>query len=727
MHNRDLKIFAAGILNSYTMIFFSKNMVFGIILVLVSFFDLFAGTAGILAVIISNAFAMLLGLNKKKISEGLYGFNALLVGLGMGLAIQPSPAFYVILIFITLTTLLVTLAFEGVIGKYGLSYLTLPFLFSIWLAIIATRGYSSLSIGESGIFTLNTMYLRGGKIFMDMYLWFDDLNWPVYLKTYFKSLGAIIFQYHLLSGILIAIGLLLYSRIAFIYSIAGFTAAWLFYLVIGADIHELDYSYIGFNHILTAIAIGSFFTIASGWSLMWVVLITPLVSMITSAAIQVLGIYQLPVYSLPFNMVVLMFLYALKFRERINAGPELVYIQHYSPEKNLYANVNAHARFRNKWYIPLSLPFFGFRHINQAHNGDVTHKDEWKHAWDFIIRDEKGKEYENDGTALTDYYGFNKPVLAPADGWIQEVTDHLDDNIPGSYNMIQNWGNTIVIKHAEQLYTKVSHLKKGSALYPKGTFVQKGQVIAQSGNSGRSPYPHLHFQVQANPYIGSATVNYPISQYICINGSYKLKMYEIPGINEEVSNIHPDNALEKSFRFIPGQVIEFTLSDGGEGHWDVLTDIYNNTYLYCAASNSTAWLKTEGKLFYFTHFEGDRNSMLFYFFISLYQVSLGYYKDLELRDVFPPTILPYSTLRMIQDFIAPFVLFIKPQYLMTFAKRDEDIAGNTITIRTQTRYSFMTKSLIDLEAFLTVTDNGLKQLDIKMPNKKYSLTFIKQS
>lgn len=721
------KDFIQGILNSYTIIFFSKNPVFGVILMIVSFFDLYAGIAGLTSVLVTTAFSLLLGLNKKKITDGVYGFNALLTGLGIGVAIMPSPAFYTILIFISLATLLLTLTIEGVFTKYELPYLTLPFLFSIWLVILATRNYTALTPGESGIFTLNVLYNRGGKLFFDLYLWFDTLSWPVFITTYFKSLGAIIFQYHLFAGLLIAAGLIIYSRIAFVYSVVGFIAAWLFYLAIGANIHDLDYSFVGFDHILTAIAIGCFFTIASKWSMIWVLIITPLVSMLMTASIEMLSFYQLPVFSLPFNIVVILFLYALKFRERMTNKPELVYIQHFSPEKNLYARSTANERFKNQLITPLALPFYGFRYINQGHNGEYTHKDEWSHAWDFVIKDDEGKEYQKNGSSLTDYYGFGKPVLAPADGWIQEVVDGIEDNNPGDINLKQNWGNTVLIRHSDNLFTKLSHLKKGSILISKGAYVQKGQTLANSGNSGRSAFPHLHFQVQAHPYIGSGTLKYPLSQYISFNGSFKLNLSGIPQSEEEVSNIQAEKSLVKAFNFNPGQVIQYILSDGIQGKWNVESDLYNNIYIYCQDSDSRAWLKSDGKLFYFTHFEGNRSSILHKFFLSLYQVPLGYYKEIRIHDIYPPTVLRFSPLRLIQDFLSPFILFIKPQYKMQFVRLSEDIAGNEVVFSTSTTYSFLGKRLLNLSSKVFITPDGFQKIEISESCNDYIIHFIKEN
>ena len=105
----------------------------------VTFFDYISGLAGLLSIIISNLVAWLAGLNLDKIRRGYYGFNSLLVGLGLGLFFSATPAFLLILIFSALLTLFLTVALEGIIGKYNLPFLSMPFFFGIWLTFMASR------------------------------------------------------------------------------------------------------------------------------------------------------------------------------------------------------------------------------------------------------------------------------------------------------------------------------------------------------------------------------------------------------------------------------------------------------------------------------------------------------------------------------------------------------------------------------------------------------------
>ena len=76
-------------------------------------------------------------------------------------------------------------------------------------------------------------------------------------------------------------------------------------------------------------------------------------------------------------------------------------------------------------------------------------------------------------------------VFATADGVVKEISDKNS-----------TLGKTIVIDHQNGYKTSYSHLL--SVVVRRGQKVQRGDVIALSGNSGLSLAPHLHYEVRYN-------------------------------------------------------------------------------------------------------------------------------------------------------------------------------------------------------------------------------------
>ena len=692
----------------------------------VTFFDLYAGLLGLLSVIITNLAGFLLGFDKKIISKGVFGFNSLLVGLGLGVYFEPDLYLLLIIVMAAILTLLIAVSLQGVIGKYALPYLSIPFLLSIWVMTLATKEFDALGISERGIYTFNDLYTIGGDPLVRVYEWWNNLPLPKSLRVYFISLGAILFQYNLLSGIILAIGLLLFSRISFSLSLIGFYTAYLFYEIIGANISELSYSYIGFNYILSSIAIGGFFIIPSKRSYFWVVLLIPIVAMITISLSRVFAIFNLPIYSLPFNLVVLLFLYALKFRVKPSVRLSEVVIQHNSPEKNLYAFHNDVIRFRQHEQKPVKLPFLGTWTVSQGHDGEHTHKNEFRHAWDFVITDTEDKQFMSSGDLLTDYFCYDKMILAPADGTVEYVVDHIPDNVVGEVNLKENWGNTVIVKHDNHLYTSLSHLKEGSIKVKEGDTIREGEKIGRCGNSGRSPYPHLHFQVQETPYIGSVTIEYPISYHILHQeDNFDLNSFKIPEQGDLVSNIERNDLLYQAFHFIPGKRFHFDVNMNGElkeSSWEVNTDPYNNSYIRCQESGALAYFNNDGNLLFFTHFSGSKKCLLYYFFMASFQIQQGFYQDLSITDNYPLNLIFRQPLLSLQDLVAPFRIFLRSEYRCTYQWIDSDMAPSEIRLASSAKNSIAGKTLKTFDFTLLINEKGIHKLTVDSKDLKMEAT-----
>ncbi|MEV6124243.1 peptidoglycan DD-metalloendopeptidase family protein [Streptomyces sp. NPDC052077] len=64
------------------------------------------------------------------------------------------------------------------------------------------------------------------------------------------------------------------------------------------------------------------------------------------------------------------------------------------------------------------------------------------------------------------------------------------------------FGIQIVLQHPEGYYTQYAHLS--AVAVDQGDRVEPGQWIGQSGTTGNSTGPHLHFEVRVTPQMGSA-------------------------------------------------------------------------------------------------------------------------------------------------------------------------------------------------------------------------------
>jgi urea transporter len=697
MSKTRFQFYVDSILNSYSKVFFAENRLLGILLLLISFLDYGSGLMGLLSVITVIAVVKILKYDEEMMQNGAWGFNSLLIGLGIGIYFDISLNAAVLTMLFAITGFFITLAIWGWFLKYNLPFLSIPFLLTMWIISASYSSLDSFGISERGIYTWNEIYAFGGSELVQLYQHAIHIELPHFWQHYFLSLGAIFFQFSLLAGIIIAFGLLIYSRIAFTLSLIGYGVAYIFYFHYGVSSDELSYTYVGFNFILTAIALGAYYLVPSRTSYFWIVLLLPISVIITLASGKILPILGLPVFSLPFNAVVLLFLYALKLRTQVSQKLQEPAVQKSSPEANLYVYQNNTQRFYSSDYLPVFLPIVGEWHISQGQKGKHTHKGDWQYAWDFIRLDETGEQYKNEGLNPEDYYCFEKPVVAPSAGKIAEIRDGIEDNAVGQINLQQNWGNTIIIEHSPFLYSQLSHLKKDSIKVKEGDFVKKGQVLALVGNSGRSPYPHLHMQFQITPFIGSRTFRYPFAYYLSHkNETKKWNQFGFPLEGESVSNVQTIEILRNALQFKPGQIIKIEIKEKQnmgfsvhENEWQVHTNAYNIPYIYCPETKSYAYFDKDEQRLLFLDFEGNTKSLLYHFFLSFYHIQWTYFDGFELKDSIPANYFVNKAILFFHDFIAPFKSFISVNFELKYLQYTNDFNDENIRLKSEIKGNSM--------------------------------------
>lgn len=130
--------------------------------------------------------------------------------------------------------------------------------------------------------------------------------------------------------------------------------------------------------------------------------------------------------------------------------------------------------------------------ISQGFNGQASHNDALNaYAIDFALL-------------------LGTPVMAARNGIVMEVIDGNPD-LGGSKASDLDNANLIRIVHDDDSMAVYGHLLEGSVTVKPGQWVAAGTVIAQSGNSGFSHGPHLHFAVQINT--GMQLISIPFTMY----------------------------------------------------------------------------------------------------------------------------------------------------------------------------------------------------------------------
>lgn len=124
-----------------------------------------------------------------------------------------------------------------------------------------------------------------------------------------------------------------------------------------------------------------------------------------------------------------------------------------------------------------------------------------QYAMDIMKLNANNKVYEGKGDTIADLYTMHEKVYAPAKGEVIHAMDSLKNHaLTFRPNDTANpAGNHVVIKAGKDQYVFLAHLHQGSLTVQQGDQVKPGDLIGTVGNSGNTPWPHLHLHIQDKP------------------------------------------------------------------------------------------------------------------------------------------------------------------------------------------------------------------------------------
>ncbi|HET9918250.1 MAG TPA: urea transporter [Ktedonobacteraceae bacterium] len=287
-------------------VMFQNNPLTGLLFIIGIFWGAIAagsiaiGIGAVVALLISTLTAMVLNVDIGSLRQGLYGFNGILVGIGVATFIQNTPLMWVYLIIGAALSTVAMLAITNLMKNWGMAALTFPFVLTTWFLLLAVYQFTHLPIGSLGPPALP---LSGNLPGTNMPLTVSFL-----LTGWITGVSQVFLINNVVTGIIFVIALAVSSWQAAILALVGAAVGLSIALLFGANAHGIGTGLYGFSAVLTAIALGSVFYSPSFKVVLYTivgVILTVIVQAALNTALSPIGI---PTLTAPFVLATWLFL-----------------------------------------------------------------------------------------------------------------------------------------------------------------------------------------------------------------------------------------------------------------------------------------------------------------------------------------------------------------------------------------------------------------------------------
>ena len=246
-------------------------------------------------------------------------------------------------------------------------------------------------------------------------------------------------------------------------------------------------------------------------------------------------------------------------------------------------------------------------------------------------------------------------MLAPISGRVVRVIDKLPDNPVGTVRGGNNWGNLVILHDARGFYVELSHFAPQSIRVKEGQWIERGAILGLCGNSGCSPQPHIHLQVQVSDSLGAATLPFSFVSY-SLGDQYHAN--DLPGEGTQVEPLHADRHLSDVTSFVLDDLHEYEVWRAGKPadrfalHVKIAVD---GTY-YFETERGRLYFGQHDGTFYAYRVEGD-DPYLRQLLLALPRLPLAYKQGLAWGDYVPLRVATTGVKRSVAGLAA----FLWPQ------------------------------------------------------------------
>ncbi|MFZ5791046.1 MAG: urea transporter [Pseudomonadota bacterium] len=330
------------------------------------------------------------------------------------------------------------------------------------------------------------------------------LGWA---DMFLRTLGALLFQPTPEVGLVLAAVILLWSRVAFVAGVVG----WIVGVVTATALVKGGVVYYwmptAYNFFLAGMGLGAVFFLPGRASLV-IAAMGGCGASIVAVALQHLfpaaAFGYLPIAS---ALTIWVGIYALA-----EASEQTLFRRNKAidlPPEEAWWRAAYWSRRSGRQGPFLVVPVAGAALVSQSTDGGLSHVGPWRYALDLQRPASAG-----DAAGVNISTIWDAPVTAPASGVVERVEDRVPDNPLGFSNYVENWGNYVLIRLDQGGWLLLAHMRQGTIAARPGMRVEIGTYLGNVGNSGRSPIPHLHLQVQNSPELGAPTVPFRLANFL---------------------------------------------------------------------------------------------------------------------------------------------------------------------------------------------------------------------
>jgi urea transporter len=253
----------------------------------------------VLALVMATLTAMWLRADARSLDAGLYGYNAVLVGLALPTFLAPSPLLWCYVLLGAAVSVVCMLGTVNVTRAWSVSALTFPFVLITWLLLLATYGFAGLE-GHALPFANQVEPIDAAAA--------NLLDAGGFLTGVLHSVSQVFLKGNGFSALLFLAGLAVSSLPAAAFGLGGALLAVVTAHALGAESELISAGLMGFSPVLTAIALGAVFHAPSPRVIAYAVLGTVFTVIVQGALKVLLTPFGIPTLTAPFVLATWLFL-----------------------------------------------------------------------------------------------------------------------------------------------------------------------------------------------------------------------------------------------------------------------------------------------------------------------------------------------------------------------------------------------------------------------------------